>query len=389
MIDLTWFLGESLTGMMVIRAFNQQGFEEGRFDKANQDLTSVSLFINRLMVILMPLMMLIMNVLSVSIIWIGSHEVADANMQVGDMIAFMQYAMQIVMSFLMMSMMFIMLPRASVSGDRISKVLNTQPTILDPSESAHFPSYFSGQVEFNHVSFKYPGAQGYALNDIHFTAKPGQTTAIIGATGAGKSTIVNLIPRFYDVTEGSIKIDGVDIRSITQHELRDKIGYVPQKNTLFTGSIRSNMLYANNDATDIDISRAIDIAQAREFVDSKSEKIDLAISQGGMNVSGGQKQRLSIARAIMKNPPIFILDDSFSALDFKTDAALRRAFKSESADSTLIIVSQRVSTIRNAEQILVLDEGRLVGKGTHDELMGSCHTYKEIALSQHTAEELK
>jgi ATP-binding cassette, subfamily B, multidrug efflux pump len=379
---------ENLSGMMVIRAFNMQGFEEQRFDKANQDLTSITLFINRLMVVMMPLMMLIMNVLMLSIIWFGAHQVADANMQVGDIMAFIQYAMQIVMSFLMLSMMFIIIPRASVSGERIYEVLSTKPHIHDPKEPKTFPASFKGSVEFRNVSFRYPSADADALQNISFTAQPGQTTALIGSTGAGKSTIVNLIPRFYEVTGGSILMDGTDIREVTQHDLRDKIGYVPQKSALFSGTIESNLLYADENATPEMLRSAIEIAQAKEFVDSKEEGMTTEISQGGQNVSGGQKQRLSIARAIVKKPPIYILDDSFSALDFKTDAALRRAFKEKAKDSTLLIVTQRVSTIKEAEQIIVLDEGRIVGKGTHRELMENCETYKEIALSQLSKEEL-
>ena len=379
---------ENLSGMMVIRAFNMQEFEENRFDKANVDLTAVSLFINRVMVVMMPLMMLIMNLLMLSIIWFGARQVADANMQVGDMMAFMQYAMQIVMSFLMLSMMFIIIPRASVSGDRIHEVLSTEPQIHDPKQPKSFPASFKGSVEFRNVSFRYPGADTDALQNISFTAQPGQTTAFIGSTGAGKSTIVNLIPRFYEVTDGAILIDGVDIREVTQHDLRDKIGYVPQKSALFSGTIESNLRYADEQATPEMLQSAIEIAQAKEFVDSKPEGMALEISQGGTNVSGGQKQRLSIARAIVKKPPIYILDDSFSALDFKTDAALRRAFKEKAVDSTLLIVTQRVSTVKNAEQIIVLDEGLIVGKGTHKELMENCETYKEIALSQLSKEEL-
>ena len=379
---------ENLTGMMVIRAFNMEGFEEKRFDVANKDLTAVSLFINRGMVVMMPLMMLIMNVMMLGIIWFGAQQVADANMQVGDMMAFMQYAMQIVMSFLMLSMMFIIIPRASVSADRIHEVLSTVPHIHDPKQPRTFPASFKGSVEFRDVSFRYPGADTDALEHISFTAQPGQTTAFIGSTGAGKSTIVNLIPRFYEVTGGSILVDGVDIREVTQHDLRDKIGYVPQKSALFSGTIESNMLYADKNATPEMLKSAIEIAQAQEFVSEKPEGMATEIAQGGTNVSGGQKQRLSIARAIVKKPPIYILDDSFSALDFKTDAALRRAFKEKTANSTLLVVTQRVSTIKNAEQIIVLDEGRIVGKGTHNELMENCETYKEIALSQLSKEEL-
>lgn len=379
---------ENLSGMMVVRAFNMQGFEENRFDKANLDLTSVSLFINRIMVVMMPMMMLIMNGLSLAIIWYGARQVADANMQVGDMMAFLQYAMQIVMSFLMLSMMFIILPRASVSGDRIAEVLEIEPKIHDPKEPKKFSTPFKGTVEFRQVSFRYPGAEEDVLHDINFTAQPGQMTAFIGSTGAGKSTIVNLIPRFYEVSDGAILMDGMDIREVTQHDLRDQIGYVPQKSALFSGTIESNLLYADKNASPEMLNSAIEISQAAEFVNSNPEGIATEISQGGMNVSGGQKQRLSIARAMVKKPPIYILDDSFSALDFKTDAALRRALKAQAANSTLMIVTQRVSTVKNAEQIIVLDEGRIVGKGTHKELMKTCETYKEIALSQLSMEEL-
>ncbi|MFZ5858808.1 MAG: ABC transporter ATP-binding protein [Chloroflexota bacterium] len=379
---------ENLTGMMVIRAFNMQNFEEKRFDKANVDLTAVSLFINRVMVVMMPLMMLIMNVLMLGIIWFGAIEVSNANMQVGDVMAFIQYAMQIVFSFLMLSMMFIIIPRASVSADRIYEVLATDLHIHDPKEPKQFPAPFQGSVEFRDVSFRYPGADTDALENVSFVARPGQTTAFIGSTGAGKSTIVNLIPRFYEVTDGAILVDGVDIRDVTQHDLREKIGYVPQKSSLFSGTIESNLRYADENATAEMLQSAIEIAQAKEFVESKEEGLAAEISQGGANVSGGQKQRLSIARAIVKKPPIYILDDSFSALDFKTDAALRRAFKEQTANSALLIVTQRVSTIKEAEQIIVLDEGKVVGKGTHKELMENCETYKEIALSQLSQEEL-
>jgi len=379
---------ENLAGMMVVRAFNMEGFEENRFDKANLDLTAVSLFINRVMVVMMPMMMLIMNGVSLAIIWFGAKQVADANMQVGDIMAFLQYAMQIIMSFMMLSMMFIILPRASVSGDRIAEVLGTEPKIHDPKEPKKFDLSYKGTVEFRNVSFRYPGAEEDVLHDINFTAQPGQTTAFIGSTGSGKSTIVNLIPRFYEVTDGAILMDGTDIREVTQHDLREQIGYVPQKSALFSGTIQSNLLYADKNATPEMLASAIEISQAAEFVKSKPEGMETEISQGGMNVSGGQKQRLSIARAIVKKPPVYILDDSFSALDFKTDAALRRAFKDKAANSTLIIVTQRVSTVRNAEQIIVLDEGRIVGKGTHNELMKTCETYQEIALSQLNKEEL-
>ncbi len=380
---------ENLSGMLVIRSFNRQEFEEKRFDQANLDLTAVSLFINRLMVVMMPLMMLIMNVLLVAIIWFGAQQVAEANMQVGDLLAFMQYAMQIVMSFLMLSFMFIILPRASVSADRLAEVLETEPQIHDPQQPEQFPTPFKGQVEFREVSFRYPGADTDALQNISFTAQPGQMTALIGSTGAGKSTIVNLIPRFYEVNSGAILVDGIDIRQVTQHDLREKIGYVPQKSSLFSGTIESNLRYADEDATEAMLTSAIEIAQTGEFVESQSAGLAAEIAQGGQNVSGGQKQRLSIARAILKKPPIYILDDSFSALDFKTDAALRRAFKEKAADSTLLVVTQRVSTIKNAEQILVVDEGLIVGQGTHQELMVTCETYREIATSQLTPEELR
>lgn len=378
---------ENLIGMLVIRAFNREKYEEERFDTANKDLTSVILFINRVMVILMPIMMLIMNGLMISIIWIGSHEVDAAAMQVGDMMAFMQYAMLIVFAFLMLTMMFIILPRAVVSARRINEVLVTEPTITDPEEPKTFPESFKGTIEFRNVSFKYPGAKKNVLQNITFTAQPGQTTALIGATGSGKSTVINLIPRFYDVTSGSIRIDGLDIRKVTQHALRDKIGFVPQKSSLFSGTIGSNLLFANENATDEDLKSAIEIAQASEFVFGKSDGLDRKIAQGGMNVSGGQKQRLSIARALVKKPPIYIFDDSVSALDFKTDAALRKALKEKTGSSTVIMVTQRVSTIKNAEQILVIDEGKIVNKGTHDELMESCDIYKEIAISQLELEE--
>ena len=379
---------ENLSGMMVIRAFNTQNFEENRFDKANKDLTSTNLFVNRIMVVMFPAMSLIMNGVTLLIVWVGAHQIADSSMQVGDMMAFMQYAMQIIFSFLMMSFMFIMIPRASVSAQRITEVLDTEITILDPKDPKHFDSDVKGVIEFKNVCFKYHNAEEDVLKNINFKAMPGQTTAFIGSTGSGKSTLINLIPRFYDVTEGQILIDGVDIRDLTQYELRDKVGYVPQKGSLFQGTIKSNLLYADEKATDDDIKNASEIAQAMEFIDQKPEGFESEIAQGGDNVSGGQKQRLSIARALVKKAPIYIFDDSFSALDFKTDAALRRALKSRTASSTFLIVAQRISTIRNAEQIIVLDEGKIVGIGTHDELMETCETYKEIALSQLSKEEL-
>jgi len=379
---------ENLSGMMVIRAFAMQGNEEKRFDKANKDLTGTMLFVTRVMVVLMPLMMLIMNLVSLLIIWTGAHEVALSQIRIGDMMAFMQYSMQIFFAFIMMSMMFIILPRASVSADRIAEVLAIKPTIADALNPKKYGKDFSGLVEFKEVSFRYPGATEDVLHKISFSAKPGQTTAIIGTTGSGKSTIVSLIPRFYDVTEGSIAIDGIDIREVTQRDLRDKIGFVPQKASLFSGTIESNMRYANEDASAEDIGMALAISQAKEFVDSKPEGTGLEISQGGINVSGGQRQRLTIARAIVKKAPIYIFDDSFSALDFKTDTMLRQALKTHLSGSTVLLVTQRVAAIKQADQILVLDEGRLVGLGTHRELMETCEVYRDIALSQLKQEEL-
>ncbi len=379
---------ENLAGMMVIRAFNTQNFERERFDQANRDLTGTMLFVSRVIVVMFPLMMLIMNGLMLLIIWVGAHEVAQATMQVGDMMAFMQYALQIVMAFLMLSMMFIILPRAAVSADRIADVLETPLTIHDPATPQAFPAPFQGIVEFRDVGFRYPGAEENVLCGISFTAHPGQTTAIIGSTGCGKSTLVNLLPRFYDVTEGSITIDGVDIREVTQHTLRDKIGFITQHGVLFSGTIESNLRYADEDATAEALQQAAEIAQAAEFIAARPEGLASEIAQGGSNVSGGQKQRLAIARALVKRPPIYVFDDSFSALDFKTDAALRRALKTHTGDSTVLIVTQRVSTIRHAEQIIVLEEGRVVGQGTHEALMASCPTYQEIALSQLNKEEL-
>lgn len=379
---------ENLSGMMVIRAFNTQGFEEGRFDKANKDLTKTNLFVNRVMVTMMPFMMLIMNGVTLLIVWVGSHQIAESSMQVGDMMAFMQYAMQIIFAFLMLSMMFIMIPRASVSAQRIGEVLATEPTILDPKKPKDFDKNAEGIVEFRDVSFKYPGAEEDALKNISFKALPGQTTAFIGSTGSGKTTLINLIPRFYDVTDGVVLIDGVDVRDVTQHELRDKIGYIPQKGSLFSGTIESNLKYADENASDEDIRMSAEIAQAEDFISENPEGFNSEISQGGTNVSGGQKQRLSIARALVKKPEIYIFDDSFSALDFKTDAALRRALKAHTGGSTVLIVAQRISTIMNAEQIIVLDDGKVVGIGTHRELMENCEIYQEIALSQLSKEEL-
>lgn len=379
---------ENLSGMMVIRSFNTQKFEEGRFDKANSDLTSTNLFVNRVMVALFPAMMLVMNGVTLLIVWVGAHQIAASSMQVGDMMAFMQYAMQIIFAFLMMSFMFIMIPRASVSAQRIYEVLKIEPSIIDPIEPKHFAKEVKGLVEFKNVSFKYPGAQEDVLKNISFIASPGKTTAFIGSTGSGKSTLINLLPRFYDITNGEILIDGMDIREVTQHDLRDQIGYVPQKGSLFQGTIESNLRYADESASDDDIKKSAEIAQATEFINQNPEGFKSEISQGGANVSGGQKQRLSIARALVKKAKIYIFDDSFSALDFKTDALLRKSLKDQTASSTFLIVGQRISTIKNAEQIIVLDEGTIVGIGTHNELMENCTTYQEIALSQLSKEEL-
>ncbi|MFN2281771.1 MAG: ABC transporter ATP-binding protein [Anaerolineales bacterium] len=379
---------ENLAGMMVIRAFNKQEDESRRFDRANLDLTSTSLFVARVMVTMMPLMMVLMNGLSLAIIWVGSHQVAQSSIQVGDMMAFMQYAMQIVMAFLMMSMMFIFLPRAAVSGDRIADVLETEISIKDPESPQELAEPFKGEIGFEKVSFRYPDAEDDVLHDISFTAQPGKTTAFIGSTGCGKSTVINLIPRFYDVTGGRVLLDGIDIRDLKQSDLRDKIGFVPQKGTLFSGTIESNLLYADPDASPETVEDALDIAQASEFVFADEEGLASPISQGGTNVSGGQKQRLAIARALVKKPPIYIFDDSFSALDFKTDSTLRKQLKQRTGDSTVLIVTQRVATVKNADQIIVLDKGRVVGKGTHQELMERCETYQEIAYSQLSKEEL-
>jgi ATP-binding cassette subfamily B protein len=379
---------EALSGIMVIRAFNTQEFELQRFDRANKDLTSNSLFVNRIMVIMMPAMMLLMNGISVLIIWSGSHQVDAGMLQVGDMMAFLQYAMQVVFSFLMMSMMFIFLPRASVSSSRIADLLEVKPTIVDPIEPKSFSATSKGLVEFRNVSFRYPDAEENVLCDINFTARPGETTAIIGSTGSGKSTVVNLIPRFFDVTEGALYVDGVDVRDVKQADLRDRIGYIPQKGMLFSGTIESNLRFADENASSLVLEKAAEIAQATEFIREKTEGMQSEISQGGTNVSGGQKQRLAIARALVKQPEIYIFDDCLSALDFKTDLALRKALKKETGDSTMIIVTQRVATVKNAEQIVVLNEGKIAGIGTHEELMKTCETYREIALSQLSEKEL-
>lgn len=379
---------EILTGLPVIRAFSTERFEENRFDGVNKDLTKVNMFVNRMMSCMMPAMMLVMNVISVLIVWVGAKNIDTGAMQVGDMMAFIQYTMQIIMAFLMISMVSVMLPRASVSGQRIAEVLETKESIKDPEKNDEFNKNKKGYVEFKNVSFKYPGAEEYVLKDISFTAKPGETTAFIGGTGSGKSTLVNLIPRFYDVTEGEILVDGTDIRKVSQHDLREKIGYVPQKGILFSGTIESNLKYGNEDALLEELEEAANIAQASEFINTKALKYAEEISQGGTNVSGGQKQRLSIARALVKNPDVYIFDDSFSALDFKTDAAVRKALNEKTSHSTMLIVAQRISTIMGANQIIVLDEGKIVGKGTHKELLENCEVYKQIALSQLSKEEL-
>lgn len=380
---------EILTGIPVIRAFSTQKYEEKRFDKANLDLTKTNIFVNRVMACMMPAMMLVMNGISVLIMWNGAHGVDSGAMQVGDMMAFIQYTIQIIMSFLMISAISIMLPRAAVCVQRVDEVISTDLVIKDKEQTESFKEDKKGYVEFNNVSFRYPNAEEDVLSNISFVAKPGETTAFIGSTGSGKSTLINLIPRFYDVTEGSIKVDGVDVRNASQHDLREKIGYVPQKGILFSGTIDSNLRYGREEATDVEIVRASEIAQAIDFISSKPERFETEISQGGTNVSGGQKQRLSIARAIAKNPEIYIFDDSFSALDFKTDSALRKALKQETSDSTVLIVAQRISTILHADQIIVLDEGKVVGKGTHNELLKNCEVYKQIALSQLSKEELE
>ncbi len=380
---------EILTGLPVIRAFHTEKHEEERFDKANKDLTKLNLFVNRAMTFMMPTMMLVMNGITVLIVWVGGHSINDGAMQVGDMMAFIQYAMQIIMSFLMICMISVMLPRAAVSAERVDKVLKSETKIHDPKEPKTLPKNGKGEVAFEHVSFHYPGAEEDVLHDITFTAKPGETTAFIGSTGCGKSTLVNLIPRFYDVTEGKITIDGQDVRDLTQHELRDKLGYVPQKGVLFSGNIASNIMFGNPAGSEQEMTEAAQIAQAVEFIDTKPERYKSPISQGGANVSGGQKQRLSIARAIAKHPDVYIFDDSFSALDYKTDTVLRSALKEKTTDSVVLIVAQRISTILHAEQIIVLDDGKIVGKGTHEELLKTCDAYYQIAASQLSESELK
>lgn len=380
---------EILTGLPVIRAFSTEEYEEQRFDRANRDLTRINLFVNRAMTFMMPVMMLIMNGVAVLIVWVGGHSINEGTMQVGDMMAFIQYTMQIIMSFLMICMISVMLPRAAVSAERVDEILMSDTLIHDPKEPVSLDKTENGAVVFDHVSFRYPGAEEDVLKDISFAAKPGQTTAFIGSTGSGKSTLVNLIPRFYDVTEGRIMINGTDIRDITQHELRDRLGYVPQKGILFSGDIASNILYGNPAGSEEEMREAAGIAQAAEFVEEKKEKYHSPIAQGGTNVSGGQKQRLSIARAIAKQPSVYIFDDSFSALDYKTDVKLRNALKEKTKESTVLIVAQRISTILHAEQIIVLDDGRIAGKGTHRELLKNCEEYYQIAKSQLSEKELE
>ena len=379
---------EILTGKLVIRAFNTEEREEKRFDKANVDLMKANIFVNRTMSIMMPALMLIMNGVSILIIWVGGHNVDQGVMQVGDMLAFIQYSMQIVMSFLMISIISIMLPRASVSANRIVEVIETEPSIKDKETTKKLNPEKRGLVEFKNVSFRYPDADSEILEDINFTCEPGKTTAIIGSTGSGKSTVVNLIPRFYDVTGGELLVDGVNVKDLSQKDLRDAIGFVPQKGVLFSGTIESNIKYSNENMSDEKMVEAAEIAQATEFIEGKPDKYKSEIAQGGSNVSGGQKQRLSIARAVAKDPEIFIFDDSFSALDFKTDAQLREALAKRTKNKTNIIVAQRISTILNADKIIVLEDGKIVGQGTHEELIKNNETYRQIALSQLSEEEL-
>lgn len=380
---------ENLDGLLVIRAFNTQRFEENRFNNANRNLADTSLFVNRAMASMMPLIMLIMNLTTVFIVWIGSHGVSSFSMNIGSMMAYMQYAMQIIMSFMFLAMMFIIIPRAVVSANRVQEVMNRKETVLDKEHPESFPADFKPVIEFQNVSFRYPGGEDNVLSDISFTARPGETTAFIGATGSGKTTIVSLLMRFYDVTSGSIRVSNMDIRDVTKHDLREKIGYVPQKSLLFSGTIAENLSYADHSMPSERIEKAAEIAQATDFILEKEEQYDSHISQGGTNVSGGQKQRLSIARALAKNAPVYVFDDTFSALDLKTDQRLREAIKRELHGSTILLVAQRVSTIMYADQIVVLDQGKIAGVGTHKELLKSCDIYYEIASSQLSAEELQ
>lgn len=379
---------EHLSGLMVIRAFGTQEFEKGRFKKTNDDLTAVNLFVNRIMVVLMPTMVIVMNAVSLLIVWVGAHRIAASAMQVGDMMAYLQYAMHVIMSFLMLSMMFIMIPRAAVSADRIAEVLATKSSIREPEAPLHVDPALRGVVEFRDVSFRYKGAEEDVLRSVSFAARPGETVAIIGSTGSGKSTLVNLLPRFYDVTSGTILVGGVDVRRLPLAELRGEIGYVPQKGVLMSGTISSNLRYGKGDATDDELSEAARVSQSADFIAAREGSFESPISEGGSNVSGGQKQRLAIARALVRRAPIYVFDDSFSALDFKTDSALRQALRARAGKSTILIVAQRINTIMNADRIVVLDEGRVAGCGTHRELLETCALYREIATSQLAVEEL-
>jgi ATP-binding cassette subfamily B protein len=379
---------EMLTGLRVIRAFNRGTSEEKKFDQSNTDLTKINLFVNRVMVVLMPIMFGVMNFTMLAVVWYGSKQIDLGNLQIGEMVAFMQYAMQAIFAFLMITMVFIMVPRASVSLGRIAEVLNTDPTIVDPKDAKNVEQRKGGKVDFDHVTFSYSGAEAPILHDVSFTALPGQTTAIVGSTGSGKSTLINLIPRFYDATSGSVKIDDTDVKEMKMEDVYHKIGYVPQKGILFSGTVESNLKYGAPNASDDEVRHAAEIAQAKDFINELDGGFNAPIAQGGTNVSGGQKQRLSIARAIIRKPEIYIFDDSFSALDFTTDAKLRAALESETKGKTVLIVAQRISTIRNADSIVVLNEGRVVGQGTHDQLMKTCDVYREIALSQLSEAEL-